>query len=104
MASIDYVVLRRPRLRGGIGGNTAVLLWSITGIVVLVIGLPFGLIATIPALLVQGVLLWAFRTDHKILEIYALYATLPDEFQAGIPHDSVQQLTRPEHFGKGVRL
>ena len=53
MASIDYVVLRRPRLRGGIGGNTAVLLWSITGIVVLVIGLPFGLIATIPALLVQ---------------------------------------------------
>lgn len=102
MASVDYPVLRRPRLRGGIGGNTAVLIWAITGLVGLVIGLPEGLFVIIPALLIQGVMLWAFRTDHKVMEVYALYATLPDEFEAGIPAADSKKSSRPQFFGKGV--
>lgn len=102
MASVDYQVLRRPRLRGGIGGNTAVLIWAITGMVGLVIGLPEGLFALIPAFLIQGGMLWAFRADPKVMEVYALYATLPDEFEAGTPAADATTSSRPQFFGKGV--
>lgn len=102
MPSVDYKVLRRPRLRGGIGGNVAVLLWAGTGLIGLFIGLPWGLLVIIPALIIQGSLLWAFRADPKILEVYGLYATLPDEFRAGIPLAYSMKLSRPEKFAKGV--
>lgn len=102
MASVDYPVMRRPRLKGGIGANAAVMLWAIAAVIGISIGFPWGLLAGILALLIQGVLMWAFKEDHKILAVYGLYATLPDEFHAGIPpHHSINS-TRPDKFGKGV--
>lgn len=102
MASIDYPVLRRPRLKGGIGGNTAVLLWSCAGLTVLAVGLPWGTAAVIPAMLVHGVLLWAYRSDPAILQTYARYASMQHDYQAGIPYSGADKDTRPDGFGKGV--
>ncbi|UUZ66559.1 hypothetical protein LP417_33955 (plasmid) [Polaromonas sp. P1-6] len=102
--SIDYPVLRRPRLTAGVGVRTAVLTWSVAGIAAMSIGLPWGLLALLPGALVHGSLAWFFKIDPKIFENYAAYSLMPNEYRAGLPMDGEEARSRPEGFGRGISL
>lgn len=102
--SRDYPVLRRPRLSGGVGIRVAVILWSVTGMIALVIGFPWGLLVTAPAAIIHAALSWAFKGDAHIFENYAVYATMPNEYRAGLPCDGELATSRPDKFARGTAL
>lgn len=102
--STDYPVLRRPRLTAGVGYRVATLLWSGFAVVALLIGFPIGLIAAIPTFMIHAALSWAFKIDHTIFENYAIYATMPNEYRAGLPSDREAAVSRPDRFARGISL
>lgn len=102
--SVDYPVLRRPRLIAGVGAKTAVVIWAIAGLVGLFLGLPWGLVTVAPALIVHTVTIWFFKVDHRIFENYGAYATMPNEYRAGLPCDGEKAPSRPARFARGISL
>ena len=88
----------------GVGTRTAVLIWSVAGITALFIGLPWGLFASIPAFILHTAMAWFFRIDHRIFENYAAYASMPNEYRAGLPADGEIATSRPARFARGISL
>ena len=88
----------------GVGTRTGVLLWSIFGTAGLLTGLPWGLLVLVPAALIHACLAWFFRIDPQIFENYAAYASMPNEYRAGLPCDGEDARSRPPGFGRGISL
>ena len=102
--STDYPVLRRPRLVSGVGTRAATLLWAITFLIASAIGFPWGFVIVPVTGFIHAILSWLFRLDHKIFEIYAVYATYPDKYKAGYPSHGEKILSRPKGFGQGLSI
>ena len=91
----DYPALRRPRLAAGVGAKTATMIWALTALVGVVIGMPWGLVAIPIAAVIHGGLTWFFRKDHQIV---------PNNLHAGTPSHGEVWMSRPRGFGNGVPL
>jgi type IV secretory pathway VirB3-like protein len=104
-ASIDYPVLRRPRLAAGVGFRTATSIWSVTALVVMTVGLPWGLGVVPFGAVIHGVLAWLFRKDDRIFEIYLTYEALATRCRAGLPSEGEQSaVSRPKGYARGLPL
>lgn len=68
------------------------------------IGLPWGLMGAIPAFILHTVMAWFFRIDQRIFENYAAYASMPNEYRAGLPVDGEVATSRPSRFARGIAL
>ena len=102
--SLDYPVLRKPRLVSGIGFRTALLLWCGAGAGGVTVGMPFGMIFVVIAAAVHLSLSWFFKIDPRLFENYAAYATMPDEYRSGLPCLGEIASSRPAGFGQGCAL
>lgn len=47
---------------------------------------------------------WFFRIDHRIVDIYLLYETVPNDLKAGVPCHGERFDSRPAGYAKGVSL
>ena len=102
--AVDYPVLRRPRITAGVGAKTASMIWSMTLVVVLAIGLPWGLIAVPFAAFIHKAISWFFRIDHRIIDIYLIYERVPNDLKSGLPSHGEKNESRPFGFAKGCPL
>lgn len=100
----DYPALRRPRLAAGVGAKTATMIWALTALVGVVIGMPWGLVAIPIAAVIHGCLTWFFRKDHQIMALYLVHEIVPNNLHAGTPSHGEVWMSRPRGFGNGVPL
>jgi CHASE2 domain-containing sensor protein len=98
----DYPSLRKPRLKFGIGQLSATIIWSLAGIGAFTVGFPYGAIPIFLAAVAHGCLMWAFRTDPKILEMYSDYQSTPDQLHAGLDCHLPVITSRPTGWGKKI--
>jgi hypothetical protein len=100
--SVDYPVLRRPRLAAGVGFRTATTIWSITVLIAMLVGLPWGLAVLPFGATAHGALAWLFKSDDRIFEIYVTYESMPTRCRAGIPIFGERATSRPKGFARGL--
>jgi type IV secretory pathway VirB3-like protein len=100
--SVDYPVLRRARLAAGVGFRTATTIWSITTLLAIMIGLPWGLSVLPFGAIAHGALAWLFKKDSRIFEIYLTYEAMPTRCRAGLPVEGETAASRPRGFARGL--
>ena len=104
LAAVDYPVLRRPRITAGVGAKTASMIWSLCAVAALSVGLPWGLVFVPITAVIHKAISWFFRIDHRIVDIYLLYETVPNDLKAGLPCHGERFDSRPAGYAKGVSL
>lgn len=102
--SIDYPVLRRARLAAGVGFRTATTIWSVTALIAMLVGLPWGLAAIPVGGLAHGVLAWLFKVDDRLFDVYVTYESMPTRIRAGVPIMGENAISRPKGFARGLPL
>lgn len=100
--SVDYPIFRKPRIKAGVGFQTATIIWGVGGMGAFSLGFPWGLLVIGLTAIVHGVASWFYRFDHKIFEMYAHYAESADEYSAGLHSHGTGSKSRPHGYGKGV--
>lgn len=100
----DYPALRRPRIRAGVGVRSATMIWSLTTMSTLAIGLPWGLLALPVGALVHGGLAWFFKKDPQVMYLYVVHEIVPNNLQAGWPSHGETWVSRPRGYGNGLPL
>lgn len=100
--SVDYPIFRKPRIKAGVGFQTATVIWGVGGIGAFTLGFPWGGTLLALAALVHGIASWLYRFDYKIFEMYAHYAETSDEYCAGLHSHGVPSKSRPLGYGKEV--
>lgn len=104
MELADYPALRRPRITAGVGAKTATMIWSITALFAIAIGMPWGLLAIPIAATVHGGLTWFFRKDPQIMALYLVHEVVPNNLHAGSPCHGETWMSRPGGFGNGIPI
>ena len=100
--SVDYPVLRRPRLSAGVGFKTATTIWSMVALIAMSIGLPWG-VGVLPfGAIAHGALAWLFKKDDRIFEVYLSYESMPTRCRAGLPVEGERATSRPKGFARGL--
>jgi hypothetical protein len=94
----DYPILRRPRLRAGVGTKTATMIWMMTTVGVLLVDLPMGLFLLPIGGLFHVGLAWAFRHDAEIFALYTAYEALPNTWVAGNGLSDEAYVSRPKGY------
>ena len=102
--AVDYPVLRRPRITAGVGARSASLIWAICMLLVLGIGLPWGLVCVPITAAIHKALSWFFRIDPRIVDLYMLHEYVPNDLKAGIPSHGERFDSRPVGHARGVPL
>jgi len=98
----DYPVLRRPRQKFGIGQKPATVIWAGAAIGTFSAGFPWALGVVLVALLIHVGMMWAFRFDSKIIEMYTDYQASPDVLHAGLDCQHSVNLSRPKGWGRNI--
>lgn len=94
----DYPILRRPRLRAGVGTKTATMIWMMTTVGALLVDLPMGLLLVPVGGLIHVGLAWAFRSDSEIFALYTAYEALPNTWVAGTGLGDGSHSSRPKGY------
>jgi type IV secretory pathway VirB3-like protein len=100
----DYPALRRPRLNAGVGTKTATMIWAITALVAVVIGLPWGLLAIPFSAVIHAGLSWFFKKDHQIMALYLVHEVVPNNLYAGNPSHGETWVSRPNGYANQIPL
>lgn len=103
--SVSYNAFHLPRLAGGVGMQTATVIWLIVAMLIsftdymvmwfVYLGLGLG---------VQKALAWFFGRDHKLFEVNVLYDQSADFYDIGRNPKSVGfvGMVRPPKIGKDL--
>jgi type IV secretory pathway VirB3-like protein len=94
----DYPILRRPRLRAGVGAKTFALIWMLAFVGLVLVDLPWGLLMVPVGGIVHFGLAWTFRADHEIFALYTVYEALPNTWVAGNGLGDPLHASRPKGF------
>lgn len=100
----DYPALRRPRLKAGVGMRTATLIWAMTAMVWVLLGVPWGFAALPVGAFIHAVLAWAFKKDDQIMALYVVHEVVPNNLYSGLPSHGEKMLSRPRGFARDLPL
>ena len=100
----DYPALRKPRITSGVGGRTAVMIWTASMMAVVLVGLPYGLFALPVSAVVHGTLAWYFKQDAEIFKLYLIHELVPNDLTVGRPSHGESMVSRPEGYGRNIPL
>lgn len=100
----DYPALRRPRLKAGVGARSATLIWSITAMVGLLVGIPWGLLAIPVGTGVHMGLRWMFAQDPQLVGLYLVHELVPNNLHAGQPSHGEASSSRPRGYARNLPL
>ena len=97
--STNYRALQLPRLTAGISAKIATLLWM--GVFAISIIFDSRWIAGgafVIGIVLHRVLIWFFKKDPKVFEIYAFYTQTKDIYDSG--SNQISTKNRPKGYGK----
>lgn len=103
-----HVALNMPRLSYGVSPKALGYIYAPPAIgTLLIVSVMDWYWAAIPialALTAHGVLMWAFKKDHRIFEILAKYSLMADEYHPEARENLPPGLERPHKVGRGLRI
>lgn len=80
------------------------MIWALTALVGVVIGMPWGLLCMPVGGLFHGGLTWFFKKDPHIMALYLVHEVVPNNLHAGWPSHGEPWVSRPKGFGNGIPL
>lgn len=100
--------LMKPRLSKGVSAPVLGYIYAPTALAsVLSAAFADWYYAGIPiamGLLAHAILTWAFKKDHRVLEILGKYSLLADEYHPHARENLPAGLERPVGVGRGIRM
>lgn len=97
--STNYRALQLPHLTAGIGRKFASLLWMGVFAISIILDSRWTTAgAVIIGVILHRGLIWFFKKDPKVFEIYALYAQTKDVYDTG--SNQISTKNRPKGYGK----
>jgi type IV secretory pathway VirB3-like protein len=100
LVALHYKALVRSRLVAGIGLKSSIVIWGCAMLGLLLLGWPNGLVVVVAAAAIHVVLIWAFKKDHKIIEVMKLYDLLNAHYSGSTFWSDTGLVGRPKGFGK----
>ena len=100
----DYPALRKPRLKAGVGAKTATMIWLAGVIILLILGVPWGLLGLALGAMAHLGLRWLYEKDHRILSVYSTHAVVPNTLHAGSPSHGTSSVSRPRGYAQNLPL
>lgn len=102
--AVDYPALRKPRITSGVGGRTAVMIWTASMMAVILIGLPYGLLALPVSAVVHGGLAWFFKQEPEIFNLYLTHELVANDLTSGLPSHGDEMVSRARGYGRNIPL
>lgn len=102
LVATHYESLTRPQLVAGIGMNSSIVLIGLAVAGMVILGLPFGLFFVVLSVVGFVTLSWAYRKDHKFVQVLKLYETLGDHYSGSVFATDTGLIARPKGYGKNL--
>jgi len=80
------------------------MIWMLTAMAAMSIGLPWGLSVVPFAALIHFVLSWVFSKDPHIMALYTVHEVIPNDLHEGQPQHGDIHASRPSGFAKDLPL
>jgi hypothetical protein len=80
------------------------LIWCVSGMPIVVVGLPWGLVSLALGAMIHAGIRWFFMQDEKIFEAYRVHSVVPNNLLAGGPTHGSAIATRPTGYAKTIHM